>query len=64
MPTATQRLLDHLLDGQLRTYVLDRRSRGQSWRSISLALHDELAVDVTHETLRLWYGSVEQNDAA
>ena len=59
MPTATQRLLDHLLDGQLRTYVLERRNRGQSWRSISLALHDELAVDVTHETLRNWFAGQE-----
>lgn len=62
--TATQRLLDHLLDGQLRSYVLERRNQGQSWRRISLALHDELQVDVSFETLRRWFSEAQPQDAA
>lgn len=53
--TATQRLADHLLDGQLGEYVLSRRAKGDSWRRIALDLRDDIGIDVTHETLRSWY---------
>lgn len=54
--TVTQRLADHLLKGKLEEYVAERRSQGYSWRRISLELRDDIGIDVTHETLRLWYG--------
>lgn len=64
VPTATQRLLDHLMDGELRAYVAQRRSNGKSWRQISLDIRDDTHVDVTHETLRNWYGDVDETRAA
>lgn len=53
--SATYRLADHLLDGQLEAYVGDRRQAGKSWRRISLDLRDEFEIEVTHETLRNWF---------
>ena len=53
--TATQRLADHMLGGQLAEYVTTRREKGDSWRRIALDLRDDIGVDVTHETVRAWY---------
>jgi hypothetical protein len=53
--TPTRRLLDHLIPGGLADFVQQRRESGSSWRRISLAIHDEFAVDVTFETLRSWF---------
>ena len=53
--TATRRLLDHLLDGQLDTFVLDRRALGQPWRIIARDLHAATGEDITPEALRSWY---------
>lgn len=53
--TATQRLADHLLGGNLHDYVMGRRAKGHSWRRIALDLRDDIGVDVTHETVRSWY---------
>jgi len=64
MPTATQRLLDHMLGGQLEQYVLDRRAKGDSWRRISLEIRDQFGVDVTYQTLTNWYGSKDKVSAA
>jgi intein-encoded DNA endonuclease-like protein len=55
--TATQKLADHLIDGGLAAYVLDRRAKGHSWRRIALALRDDVGIDVTHETVRSWYSA-------
>lgn len=63
MATATQRLLDHMLDGKLRDYVAKRRTAGHSWRRISLDLHDDCGVDVTHETLRNWFADLSADAA-
>jgi len=56
-PSATYRLADHLLHGQLEAYVRERREAGKSWRRIALNLRDEVGVDVAHETLRNWFGA-------
>lgn len=53
---ALRRLADTLLGGTLDSYVTERREAGKSWRMISLDLHDDIAVDISHETLRQWYG--------
>jgi hypothetical protein len=61
--TATQRLVDHMLGGNLREYVLSRRAKGDSWRRISNALRDDTGEDVTYETLRSWYFADDEADA-
>lgn len=53
--TATQRLADHLLHEGLHDYVMSRRAKGDSWRRIAIDLHDDIGIDVTHETVRAWY---------
>jgi hypothetical protein len=55
VPPPLQLLLDHLLDRGLERYVADARSNGKSWRQISLDIHDQVGVDVTLETLRMWF---------
>lgn len=54
-PTATRRLLDHLLGGQLDAFVADRRAAGQPWRIVARDVHAETGVDITPEALRSWY---------
>lgn len=53
--TATQKLADHMLGGNLADYVMTRRAKRVSWRRIALDLRDDLGIDVTHETVRNWY---------
>lgn len=62
--TATQRLADHMLGGDLQNYVLTRRAKGDSWRRIALALRDDIGIDVTHETVRGWYLGAEAQAGA
>ena len=64
--TTTQKLANHLLNGNLDAFVLERRERGDSWRRISNDLRDITGVDVTYETLRAWYYEADraQGDAA
>lgn len=55
--TATHRLADALLgEGGLEQYVRERRQAGKSWRKITLDLRDDIALDLTYETLRGWFG--------
>lgn len=54
-PTATYRLIDHMLDGQLDAFVLDRRQAGLAWRLIARDLYYRTGVDVTDQALRTWY---------
>jgi hypothetical protein len=63
--TPTTLLADHLLPGGLETFVRDRRARGMSWRRITLEIRDvtDRAVDVTHQTLYLWFRD-ENGEAA
>lgn len=62
--TATQRLADHLLGGNLDEYVAKRRAKGDSWRRISLDLRDDTGVEVTSEAVRGWYGADMARGAA
>lgn len=54
--TATYRLADTLLNGELRTFVATRRASGVAWRRIANELRDvtDRQVDVSSETLRQW----------
>lgn len=53
--SVTQRLADTLLDGQLEEFVRSRRAKGRSWRLISRDLYEATGVDVSYETLRVWF---------
>lgn len=53
-------LTENVLGQNLRAWARARVSRGESWRSISLALRDATGIDVTPETLRKWFGDMER----
>jgi hypothetical protein len=57
----TQRLADLLLGQSLDDFVLSRRAEERSWRLIARDLYERTngQVDVTHETLRSWYGDAK-----
>lgn len=56
-PSPLFRLADNLLEGQLRSFITERRAAGTSWRIISRDLYEATGrrVDVTYETLRTWF---------
>lgn len=60
MPTPTQLAANHLLDGKLDEFVESRRADGRSWRLIARDLHEATGLDVTHETLRIWFIGADQ----
>lgn len=59
MPQATpkQRLAELLLGESLEHFVRSRRADGLPWRYVARDLFDATGgeVDVTHESLRLWF---------
>jgi hypothetical protein len=62
--TATQRLADVLLDGDLDGYVASRRAAGRSWRLIARDLLADVRIDVTEKTLRSWYPNLAEDREA
>lgn len=62
--TPLYELADTLLGGDLRGWVLRQRAAGKSWRRTAQALAEatDRKVDVTHETIRMWF--VETNEPA
>lgn len=58
MPTPKRQLADLLTPGGLDNFVAERRDRDASWRSIALDLFTATdgKVNITPESLRLWYG--------
>lgn len=55
--TATQRLVDHLLGGNLDEFVQTRRKQTPQvpWRIIARDIYEQTGVDITYETLRGWF---------
>lgn len=55
--TPSQKLATLLLGTDLEAFVRERRADGTSWRHIARAIYEATngEVDVTHETLRVWY---------
>jgi hypothetical protein len=53
--TPTQQLAELKLGGSLEQWVTDRRTRGDSWRTIARDLHAETNIAVSDETLRQWF---------
>ena len=60
--TAKRRLADTLIPDGLSAYVSRHREAGESWRTISLAIRDEINLDIHPHTLRLWF--TEESAAA
>ena len=58
--TSTQRLASLLLDQPVEKWIQARRDRGDSWRRISIELHDLTIgqVSVTGEAIRQWASKV------
>lgn len=52
--TSLYRLIEKQLGGDLAEYVSTRRPE-MSWRSIAAELSDRIGVEVSHESLRLWF---------
>lgn len=66
--TANQRLAELLLGRPLSEYVIEKRTSVPrwTWRLIAeqLATDTEGDVQVSHETLRQWYGATDDEAAA
>lgn len=58
--TPTQRLASLLLGSDVRAFIAEKRAAGRPWRFIARDLYEATdgQIDVTHETLRQWYGEV------
>lgn len=56
-PTPKQRLAEVLLGDSLEHFVRSRRDATppRSWRLIARDLYEATDVDLTHESLRLWF---------
>lgn len=58
-PTQLYRLIEERLDGTLPDLIAARRPH-TSWRDISAEIHVTTGIDVSWETLRIWFaGRVE-----
>lgn len=53
------RLIERQLGQNLADYVSARRP-AQSWRAIAAALTERIGVEVSHESLRLWFSEDEE----
>ena len=64
--TARQQLAAIILGKSLSEYVNDKRIEGLAWRKIAKTLSTDTngRVNVTHETLRIWYGDDAKAPAA
>ncbi len=60
--TVTRRYADLLLQGQLETFVRERRAQDRAWRLISRDLWEATGgeLDITYETLRSWFPDPEK----
>jgi hypothetical protein len=56
------RLIERQLGEELAGYVSARRP-AQSWRAIAGELGDRIGVEVSHESLRLWFAEDEESAA-
>ena len=64
--TATRKLADVLLGGELENFVRSRRADARAWRLIERDLYEATSgqVDVTFETLRTWFPDPPKVDAS
>jgi len=53
---AVEELAKALLTDELAVRVATDRALGMSWRTIATDVSAELHVEVSHESLRQWYG--------
>lgn len=65
MTTTLRSALGQLLpEGDLESFVRDRRRAGFPWRRITRELYDVTRVDVSYETLRTWFPDDEPEKVA
>lgn len=64
MKSPTHQLADAKLGRPLADLVSERRQAGDSWRRISLSIFTETGLDVSGETLRVWFPEAERTGAA
>lgn len=53
--TPLMELADIKLGGELEPFVRSRRTEGRPWRLIAIDLRDATGIDITDETLRVWF---------
>lgn len=56
MPTAKQQLIEHLYDGDLAAEIASWLEDGSTWRDIAGRVSKATDQQVSHESLRGWYG--------
>lgn len=61
--TSLYQLIEKQLGSDLAEYVAARRP-AQSWRSIAADLGTRIGVEISYESLRLWFGDNEPASAA
>lgn len=66
MPTrsAKRMLLELAYDGDLRTDVREMLADDRSWRWIAAKVTQRTGHEVSHETLRRWYGTTAKSTEA
>jgi transposase-like protein len=62
--SSLRRLAERSFDGDLAGWVTAKRAGGESWRGISAELITEHELNVSHETLRAWYGKDDPAERA
>lgn len=53
------RMADRLTNGRLVELIREGRAAGESWDRVARRLDADFAIDVTGETVRLWYRQLE-----
>ena len=64
MHSPTRQLANDRLQGGLDELVTSRRAANVSWRLISREIYEKTGVDVTYETLRVWYAAIARSMAS
>jgi hypothetical protein len=63
-PSPKHQLLDHLYSGDLDADVAAMIADGKSWRMIAETVSHRAGIDVSHESIRKWYGAPVVTEAA
>lgn len=58
------RMADRLTQGRLAELIREGRAADESWDRIARKLDSDFGIDVTSETLRLWFLQMEEEEGA
>lgn len=53
--TPLARLIGHLLERDLREFVVEARNAGKGWRTIAAEITEKTGQELSGETLRAWF---------